>query len=106
APDTGNVWQRPRWRRYDSLLWTLDSSGAYRVECDEMIQSWDMTFKDTKGSDFGRSGLGADRRRGVPARPDPQAALVHGHNHGVRSADPEVAAGEGETGRGQGQRHG
>jgi len=52
SPDTGNVWQRPWWRRYDSLLWTLDSSGAYRVECDEMIQSWDMTFKDTKGSDF------------------------------------------------------
>lgn len=52
SPDTGNVWQRPWWRRYDRLLWSLDVDGHYLVECDEMIQSWDMAFKDTKGSDF------------------------------------------------------
>jgi predicted phage terminase large subunit-like protein len=52
SPDTGNVWQRPWWRRYDTLLWSVDETGAYRVECDEMVQSWDMAFKDTKGSDF------------------------------------------------------
>lgn len=52
SPDSGNVWKRTWWRRYDTLLWSVDETGAYRVECDEMIQSWDFTFKDTKGSDF------------------------------------------------------
>lgn len=52
SPDAGNVWQRPWWRFYEQMLWTLDADGAYRVEADEVIQSWDMTFKDTKGSDF------------------------------------------------------
>jgi predicted phage terminase large subunit-like protein len=52
SPDTGNVWQRPWWRRYDTLLWTVDAAGAYHVDCDEMVLSWDMAFKDTRGSDF------------------------------------------------------
>lgn len=52
APVTGNVWQKPWWRRYETLLWTLDEKGNYRVECDEMVLSWDFTFKDNKGSDF------------------------------------------------------
>lgn len=51
-PDTGNVWRRLWWRRYETLLWTIDTDGAYRVDCDEMILSWDMAFKDTRGSDF------------------------------------------------------
>jgi predicted phage terminase large subunit-like protein len=52
SPDAGDVWKRPWWRRYTEMLWTLDENGAYRVECDEMIMSWDMTFKDTRSSDF------------------------------------------------------
>jgi predicted phage terminase large subunit-like protein len=52
SPDSGDVWKRPWWRRYNEMLWTLDETGAYRVDCDEMIMSWDMTFKDTRGSDF------------------------------------------------------
>lgn len=52
SPDSGNVWKRPWWRFYDTLLWSVDADGNYRVECDEMILSWDMAFKDTKGSDF------------------------------------------------------
>lgn len=52
SPDTGNVWKRQHWRRYDRLLWSLDQDGHYLVEFDEVIQSWDMAFKDTKGSDF------------------------------------------------------
>jgi predicted phage terminase large subunit-like protein len=55
SPDTGNVWKRPWWRRYDRLLWSQhpDDPDAYRVDgFDEVIQSWDMAFKDTKGSDF------------------------------------------------------
>lgn len=53
APDTGNIWLRQWWQRYDTKIWSRDEeTGAYHVVCDEMIMSWDMTFKDTKGSDF------------------------------------------------------
>src|SRR5487761_2156015 len=55
SPDQGNVWQRQWWRRYHEPLWSQhpDRPDAYLVrECDEMIMSWDMSFVDTKGSDF------------------------------------------------------
>lgn len=52
SPETGDVWKRTWWRRYDTLLWTVDDDGHYRVDCDELILSWDMAFKDTKASDF------------------------------------------------------
>lgn len=52
SPASGNVWKRPWWRFYDTLLWSVNPDGSYRIECDELIQSWDMTFKDTKSSDF------------------------------------------------------
>jgi predicted phage terminase large subunit-like protein len=52
SPDSGDVWKRPWWRRYTEMLWSLDDDGNYFVECDEMIMSWDMTFKDTRSSDF------------------------------------------------------
>jgi predicted phage terminase large subunit-like protein len=54
SPDTGNVWRRGWWQFYEQMLWTQDPDDpeAYRVEADEVIQSWDMAFKDTKGSDF------------------------------------------------------
>jgi predicted phage terminase large subunit-like protein len=53
APDTGNVWQRGWWRRYDTPMWSAtDDALARTVDCDEMILSWDMTFKDTKSSDY------------------------------------------------------
>lgn len=51
TPDSGDVWQRPWWRRYMTMLWSGDGLG-YHVECDEMIMSWDFTFKDTKSSDY------------------------------------------------------
>ena len=55
SPDQGNVWLRQWWRRYQVPLWSQhpDVPGAYLVrECDEMVMSWDMAFKDTKSSDF------------------------------------------------------
>ena len=52
SPESGDVWKRGWWRRYDSLLWTLAPDGSYFIEADEVVQSWDMAFKDTKGSDF------------------------------------------------------
>lgn len=55
SPDAGNVWQRPWWRRYTTPLWSQHPTvpDAYRVdECDELVMSWDMAFKDTKSSDY------------------------------------------------------
>lgn len=52
SPSSGNVWRRPWWRFYEQMLWTLADDGSYRVEADEVVQSWDCSFKDTKGSDF------------------------------------------------------
>lgn len=52
SPDTGDVWRRPWWRFYEHMLWTLADDGSYRVEADEVIQSWDCAFKATSGSDF------------------------------------------------------
>jgi predicted phage terminase large subunit-like protein len=64
SPDAGNVWLRHWWRRYHEPLWSQhpDHPGAYRVNgCDEVIMSWDMTFKDTKGSDYVAAGILARR---------------------------------------------
>jgi predicted phage terminase large subunit-like protein len=55
SPTAGNVWKRQWWRRYGTPLWSQhpDQPDAYRVEeFDQLIMSWDMTFKDTKSSDF------------------------------------------------------
>jgi predicted phage terminase large subunit-like protein len=64
SPDAGNVWQRQWWRRYHEPLWSQhpDHPDAYRVNgCDEVVMSWDMTFKDTKGSDYVAAGVLARR---------------------------------------------
>ena len=54
SPDQGNVWQRQWWRRYREPLWSQhpEIPGAYLVDCDEMLVSFDMSFKGTSGSDF------------------------------------------------------
>lgn len=55
SPDQGNVWQRHWWRRYPEPLWSQhpDDPGAYLVpDADEVLLSFDMSFKDTKGSDY------------------------------------------------------
>src|SRR5262249_44163692 len=55
SPESGNVWQRPWWRRYATPLWSQHPTvpDAYLVdEADEMVMSWDMAFKDTKSSDY------------------------------------------------------
>lgn len=55
SPDAGNVWQRPWWRRYSAPIWSQHPTvpDAYLVdEYDELVMSWDMTFKDTKSSDY------------------------------------------------------
>ena len=52
SPDSGDVWKRQWWQRYETKLWKTADGVAFIVDCDEMIQSWDMTFKDTKSSDY------------------------------------------------------
>ena len=53
TPDSGDVLKRNWWRRFDTPIWSGQPDGTMRVtECDELIQSWDMAFKDTKSSDF------------------------------------------------------
>jgi predicted phage terminase large subunit-like protein len=55
SPTAGDVWKRPWWRRYSVPLWSQhpDQPDAYRVEeADQIVMSWDMTFKDTKSSDY------------------------------------------------------
>jgi predicted phage terminase large subunit-like protein len=54
SPEAGEVWQRQWWRRYEVPLWSVDADGkTHRVPADWSLSlSWDMTFKDTKGSDY------------------------------------------------------
>lgn len=53
SPESGNVFKRDWWRRYDAPCWWQEPDGSYRVDAGvSLAQSWDMTFKDTKGSDF------------------------------------------------------
>jgi predicted phage terminase large subunit-like protein len=51
SPEAGDVLQRQWWKRYDVPVWTRENS-SYLVDGGELIQSWDMTFKDTSSSDF------------------------------------------------------
>jgi len=53
APQSGDTLKREWWRRYDLPLWIERPDGSRIVtNFDDMLQSWDMTFKDTKGSDW------------------------------------------------------
>jgi predicted phage terminase large subunit-like protein len=52
SPETGDVLERQWWRRYQTPLWSQQPDGSFLVEADELLQSWDMAFKDTKSSDF------------------------------------------------------
>lgn len=64
SPDKGNVWLRQWWRRYSVPLWSQhpDKPGAWIVhDCDEVLISADMAFKDTKGSDYVAIGVWARR---------------------------------------------
>jgi predicted phage terminase large subunit-like protein len=53
SPAGGAVWLRPWWQRYSEPLW-VPQGGTCRVlpGMNDVFTSWDMTFKDTKGSDY------------------------------------------------------
>lgn len=53
APAEGGLFKRQHWRWYTAPKWERRPDGTMYVHsADEIIQSWDMTFKDTKASDF------------------------------------------------------
>lgn len=52
TPDIGDVLLREWWRRYDTPLWTIEPDGTFRLDGYDVSQSWDFTFRDTKGSDY------------------------------------------------------
>lgn len=53
APAEGTLFKRGDWQHFSPALCHRSSDGACRAESmDEVIQSWDMAFKDTKGSDY------------------------------------------------------
>ena len=58
TPDVGGLFPVAGWARYDRALWVERGDGSRVVpeagaDPDvELVQSWDFTFKDTKGSDY------------------------------------------------------
>ena len=59
TPGTGDIFKMKWWRRYDAVMWVRDFDGTFDVPGHELNQSWDMTFKDTKGTDYVVGGLWA-----------------------------------------------
>lgn len=53
TPDVGEIWLRAWWRRYSEPLWSAQPDGTYQIpDVDRVVQSWDMSFKDKKSSDY------------------------------------------------------
>lgn len=53
SPAEGNILKRAWWQRYHTPLWLEEGGSRYVVDRDvEVIQSWDLAFKDTKTSDY------------------------------------------------------
>jgi predicted phage terminase large subunit-like protein len=53
APVEGGILQRDWWQEYDQPPWVERSDGSCVVPgADELLISWDMTFKGTEGTDF------------------------------------------------------
>lgn len=49
----GTMFKRDDWATYDRPLWLVRDDGSrYVTHYDELLISWDMTFKDTKGTDL------------------------------------------------------
>lgn len=48
----GSIFKRDRWRFYDQPLWLEREDGARILTAyDDLLISWDMTFKDSQGTD-------------------------------------------------------
>lgn len=66
SPAQGNIFQRDWWVFYDQPQWIEREDGSrWAVSFDEVICSWDMSFKDTDSADYVCGQVWA--RRGVDA---------------------------------------
>ena len=61
TPGTGNIILRHWWRYYDTVLWTQNIDGTFRVPGYDLVQSWDMAFKNREGNDFVACGVWAKK---------------------------------------------
>lgn len=54
SPEAGDIFERTWWRYYDRPQWIVRPDGSHWVPDGEpeLIQSWDMAFKDTASSDY------------------------------------------------------
>lgn len=52
APAEGTLFKRGDWRFYKAPIAYRRDDGSMHCQADVLIQSWDMTFKDSTGSDF------------------------------------------------------
>lgn len=53
SPAEGNIFQREWWQTYEHPQWVERSDGSRLVHSfDEVLTSWDMTFKATEGTDY------------------------------------------------------
>lgn len=52
SPGEGLVFNRGWWRYFEQPQWVEDDGVCHALSFDEIIQSWDMAFKDTDGADF------------------------------------------------------
>lgn len=53
SPAEGGIFKRGHWQKYDTPLW-IEEDGVCRTTgpTDELLMSWDMTFKASKSSDY------------------------------------------------------
>lgn len=63
---SGDVYLEEWWLRYDDSIVVLQPDGSFRVPGWDLSQSWDLTFDDTKGSDYVAGELWG--KRGVQSR--------------------------------------
>lgn len=53
APAEGVIFHRDWWQEYDQPQWVEHENGVRTVlGFDDLLTSWDMTFKDTEGTDY------------------------------------------------------
>lgn len=53
SPAEGSIFKREHWQEYDTPQWIVRDDGSCIVAgYDELMISWDMTFKGTEGTDY------------------------------------------------------
>lgn len=53
SPDSGDVFHRNWWMRFGTPIWNQNPDETFTAhDCTEIIQSWDLAFKDNNTSDY------------------------------------------------------